>query len=144
MTTDASKRRVRVTAIAATGLVGVGAAVAIGANPYPHSERPKDADVRALETREMALAREARSVNALNADRWAAYRVQLAQRINDIAAIKAANARTLAAASSSTSYGGISSGSSASTSSSGQGGGYAAAPAATYVPAPPVTRSGSS
>ena len=144
MTTDSRRRRVRVTAIAGTALVGVGAAVAIGANPYPRSERPKDPDVRALETREAALAREARGVNALNAERWATYRTQLAQRTKQIAAVNSANARAMAAASPTTPYGGAPSGGSAPTSSSGQGGGYAAAPAATYVPAPPVTRSGSS
>lgn len=134
-TTDRSKRRVRWTAISGTALMGVGAAVAIGANPFPHSDRPKDADVVALEKREKALATEATRVNALNAERWASYRVQLASRNKEIAAVRAANAQALASASTA-SYGGYSSG--------GSSGGYASAPAATYVPAAPVASSGSS
>lgn len=134
-TTDRSKRRVRWTAIGGTALMGVGAAVAIGANPFPHSDRPKDADVVALEKREKALATEATRVNALNAERWASYRVQLASRNKEIAAVRAANAQALASASTA-SYGGYSSG--------GSSGGYASAPAATYVPAAPVASSGSS
>jgi len=134
MTTDRSRRRVRWTAIGGTALVGVGAAVAIGANPYPHSDRPKDADVQALETRERALATEARRVNALNAERWASYRVKLAERTRQIASVNAANARALAASAATSSYSGGSSG----------GGSYSSAPAATYVPSAPVASSGSS
>ena len=132
-TTDRSKRRVRWTAISGTALLGVGAAVAIGANPFPQSSQPKDPAVAALEQRERALATEARRVNAANAERWATYRVKLAERNKQIAAVEAANAQALASASS---YGGYGSTSS--------GGGYASAPAATYVPSAPVASSGSS
>lgn len=144
-TTDRSRRRVRWTAISGTALMGVGAAVAIGANPFPHSDRPKDADVVALETREKALATEATRVNALNAERWASYRVKLAERKKEIAAVEAANAQALAAsaAATSASYGGYASGGSSGSSTSGSGG-YASAPAATYVPSAPVASSGSS
>lgn len=121
MTTDRSRRRVRWTAIGGTALLGVGAAVAIGANPYPQSERPEDPQVAALEQRERALASEARRVNAANAERWATYRVQLAERNREIAAVNAANAATPSS-----------------------GGSYSAAPAATYVPSAPVASSSSS
>ena len=132
-TTDRSKRRVRWTALGGTALLGVGAAVAIGANPFPQSDQPKDPSVTALEKREAALASEAKRVNAVNAERWASYRVQLAARNREIAVIDAANARAQAAAS----YGGYAAGGAS-------GGGYASAPAATYVPSAPVASSGSS
>ena len=131
-TTDRSKRRVRWAAIGGTAMLGVGAAVAIGANPFPASDQPKDPQVAALEMREKALASEAKRVNALNAERFASYRTQLAERQQQIAAVEAANARAQAASSS---YGGYGSGSS---------GGYSSAPAATYVPSAPVASSSSS
>lgn len=147
MTTDRSKRAVRATAVVGTLLAGVGAAVAIGADPFPASQRPKDADIAALEAREKALATEAKRVNAMNAERWASYRSKLAERTKQISIVEAANARTRAAnaaaqasASTSASSGGYSSGYSGGSSS-----GYSApAPAATYVPAAPVASSGSS
>jgi len=131
-TTDRSKRRVRWAAIGGTAMLGVGAAVAIGANPFPASDQPKDPQVAALEMREKALAAEAKRVNAVNAERFASYRKQLAERQQEIAAIEAANARAQAGSSS---YGGYGSGSS---------GGYSSAPAATYVPSAPVASSSSS
>ena len=123
-TTDRSKRRVRWTALGGTALLGMGAAVAIGANPFPQSDQPKDPSVTALEQREAALAGEAKRVNAMNAERWASYRVKLAERNREIAVVQAANAQALAAP---PSYGG-----------------YSSAPAATYVPSAPVASSGSS
>lgn len=117
-TTDKSRRRVRTAALAGTMLAGVGVAVAVGANPFPASDQPKDADVTALEQRERALAREARRVNDLNAERWASYRTQLAERQQQIAQAQAENAANQASYS---------------------------APQATYVPqAAPVAQSGSS
>lgn len=80
MTTDRSRRLVRTAAIAGTALAGAGVAVAVGANPFPASEQPRDADVVALEKRERALSAEARRVNAMNAERWAEYRKDLAER----------------------------------------------------------------
>lgn len=116
-TTDRSRRRVRVAAIAGTVLAGAGVAVAVGADPFPESNQPRDAAVAALEKRERALTAEARRVNAMNAERWATYRTQLAERQQQIAAVESANS---AAASYS-------------------------APQATYVPsAAPVASSGSS
>jgi hypothetical protein len=141
MTTDQSRRRVKLAAVTGTVIVGAGAAVAIGANPFPAADRPKDADVLALEAREQTLARDARRVNAINAERWASYRTDLAARKRQIAQVNAANDRVRAAIaargqSPSPSYSG---GSSASGSAS------TAAPAATYVPpAAPVARSSSS
>lgn len=132
-TTDRSKRRVRWAAIGGTAVLGVGAAAAIGANPFPASDQPKDPQVAALEMREKALASEAKRVNALNAERFASYRKQLTERQREIAAVEAANARAQAATSS---YGGYGSGSS--------GGGYSSAPAATYVQSAPVASSSSS
>ena len=131
-TTDRSKRRVRWAAIGGTAVLGVGAAAAIGANPFPASDQPKDPQVTALEMREKALASEAKRVNALNAERFASYRTQLAERQREIAAVEAANARAQAGSSS---YGGYGSGSS---------GGYSSAPAATYVQSAPVASSSSS
>lgn len=134
MTTDRSRRLVRTAAIAGTALAGAGVAVAVGANPFPASERPQDADVVALEKRERALSAEARRVNALNAERWAEYRKDLAQRQKVISQVEAANARALAARASAPSASGYSS----------AGSSYSA-PQATYVPpAAPVASSGSS
>mgnify|MGYP003342929178 CR=1 FL=1 len=127
----------RWTAIGGTALVGVGAAVAIGANPYPHPERPKAPDVQALEAREQALATEARRVNAMNTQRWAVYRQELAQRQEEIAAINAANASARASAAASAATAG-------SSSSGSYGGSSYSAPSASYVPAPPVASSGAS
>ncbi len=131
-TTARSKRRVRWAAIGGTAVLGVGAAAAIGANPFPASDQPKDPQVAALEMREKALASEAKRVNALNAERFASYRKQLTERQREIAAVEAATARAQAGSSS---YGGYGSGSS---------GGYSSAPAATYVQSAPVASSSSS
>jgi hypothetical protein len=116
MTTDRSKRRVRWTAISATALMGVGAAAAIAADPFPRSQQPKDPAVQALEAREKALAAEATRVNAMNAERWATYRTQLEARQMEIARVNDLNAA-------SSSY---------------------SAPQATYVPSAPVASSSSS
>lgn len=134
MTTDRSRRRVRVAAVAATALAGAGVAVAVAADPFPASQQPRDPAVVALETREKYLASEARRVNAVNAERWATYRTQLAAREKQIALAQDANERALAARGSTASGGGSSS-----------GGSSYSAPQATYVPpAPPVASSGSS
>lgn len=84
MTTDRSRRAVRWTAISATALLGVGAAAAIAADPFPRSTQPKDPAIQALEAREKALAAEASRVNAMNAERWATYRSQLETRQQEI------------------------------------------------------------
>lgn len=126
MTTDRSKRAVRWTAISATALLGVGAAAAIAADPFPRSNQPKDPAIQALEAREKALAAEATRVNAMNAERWATYRTQLEARQQEIARVNALNAQTRSAnasAAASSSY---------------------SAPQATYVPSPPVASSSSS
>lgn len=134
MTTDRSKRLVRTAAIAGTALAGAGVAVAVGANPFPVSQHPQDSDVLALEKRERALSKEATRVNAINAERWADYRQDLAQRQKVISQVEAANARALAAQGSASSGSGYSS-----------GGSSYSAPQATYVPpAAPVASSGSS
>ena len=122
MTTDRSKRVVRWTAISATALLGVGAAAAIAADPFPRSNQPKDPAIQALEAREKALAAEAARVNAMNAERWATYRTQLEARQKEIARVNDLNAAAAAAAAA-PSY---------------------SAPQATYVPSPPVATSSSS
>lgn len=124
MTTDRSKHAVRWTAISATALLGVAAAAAIAADPFPRSEQPKDPALQALEAKERALAAEAARVNAINAERWATYRTQLEARQEEIARVNDLNAATRSAnAATAPSY---------------------AAPQATYVPSPPVASSSSS
>lgn len=119
MTTDRSRRAVRWTAISATALLGVGAAAAIAADPFPRSTQPKDPAIQALEAREKALAAEASRVNAMNAERWATYRSQLEARQQEIARVNDLNA----AAAATPSY---------------------SAPQSSYVPSPPVASSSSS
>lgn len=117
-TTDRSRRRVRTAAVATTMLAGVGVAVAVGANPFPKSDQPKDPQLTALEQRERALSAEAKRVNAMNAERWATYRTQLTERQQQIAQVQDQNAANQASYS---------------------------APQASYVPqAAPVASSGSS
>lgn len=126
MTTDRSKRAVRWTAIGFTALAGLGAATAISADPFPHSDRPKDPDVQALEARETALAAEARTVNAAHAREWAIYRTDLAARQQQITRINDLNAAAQ------------------SVSATSSAGSSYSAPQASYVPSPPVASSGSS
>jgi hypothetical protein len=122
-TTDRSRRRVRVAAISGTVLLGAGAAVAIAADPFPASQPSDNPALAALETREKALAREAKRVDAMNAERWDTYRDQLAERQKEIAAVSAANADARASYSAGSSYSG---------------------PQASYVPTAPAASSSSS
>lgn len=122
MTTDRSRRRVRVAAISGTVLLGAGAAVAIAADPFPSSTAQENPELAALEAREKALTREATRVNAVNAKRWDTYRDQLAERQSQINAVNAANADA----------------------QSHSGGSSYSAPQATYVPEAPVASSSSS
>lgn len=127
-TTERSRRRVRMAALAGTLGATAAVAAAVYANPYPAT--PVDDRIAQLEARERAVAQQARQVSARSAREWSRYRAQLAVRQARIRAVEDHNARvrmqerTLASAVPAAAV--------------------AAPPPVAYTPAPPVASSGAS
>ena len=61
----------------------------VAARPWPHAREEQDPRLTALERREERLRRQAVRVNRLVERRFAAYRVRLAERQREIAAVQA-------------------------------------------------------
>ena len=64
----------------------------VAARPWPPAGEEQDPRLAALERREQRLRRQAVRVNGLVERRFAAYRMRLAERQREIAAVQAANA----------------------------------------------------
>ncbi len=88
----------RLYALVGAVLVFFVAWAAIAARPWQkQSAVPNDPRLAALQVREQRVRAEALAVQRIVDRRWAAYRTQLAQRKQQIAAVRAANTKTRAA-----------------------------------------------